>query len=69
MAKKVEKVDTRKEELEMAVKLLRAAVGFINEAPNRRVRNNQFYDTSYSIASDIDRFISKYQNGDSIKGA
>lgn len=61
------KVDTNKEELEIAVKLLKASVKFINETPNRRLRSSQDYDTSYNIASDIDKFLIRYQNGNGSK--
>ena len=62
MAKKVNNTD--KEDLERAVKLLKATVGFINERPNTRIRNdNQEYITSYELASAIDKFINKHLDG------
>lgn len=45
------------------VNLLKVCVGALNEIPNRSLQWNQYRNT-YSIATQIDNILKKYQDGE-----
>lgn len=52
----------KKKEEEEIVKLLKEALTFINFVPNKPYRGGG-YTTSYQLASDIEKFFDRYNNG------